>query len=309
MDRQPANARFTNDLLDRTKRAATLVKLTKEARMSAAIVDGEPGARSPDGAARLEFSRRGAVTELGRLFQQGSLRVLRPNAPAGEPACAVLLNTSGGDVLQIEGCLAPDAAAMITTQGAEKVYRSAGALSTVDVRLALGADTWLEWLRQDTILFDRARLRRRLVPDLAASARLLAADLLVFGRRARRAVPQRPVPRPLGSSLCRPAGVGGRLLADGPGALLDPPFGFAGAGAAATAIYVAPDAADRLEFARALIDRSDVRSGATCLAPVLILRWLGEDPVCVRHALQQFCARFRHVVAGLPERVPVIWRT
>ena len=98
-------------------------------------------------------------------------------------------------------------------------------------------------------------------------------------------------------------------LADGPGALLDAPFGFAGAGAAATAIYVAPDAADRLEFARALIDRSDVRSGATCLAPVLILRWLGEDPVCVRHALQQFCARFRHVVAGLPERVPVIWRT
>ena len=183
--------------------------------MSAAIVDGEPGARSPDGAARLEFSRRGAVTELGRLFQQGSLRVLRPNVPAGEPACAVLLNTSGGDVLQIEGCLAPDAAAMITTQGAEKVYRSAGALSTVDVRLALGADTWLEWLRQDTILFDRARLRRRLVPDLAASARLLAADLLVFGRRARRAVPQRPVPRPLGSSLCRPDGVGGRLAACG----------------------------------------------------------------------------------------------
>jgi urease accessory protein len=104
--------------------------------------------------ARLEFGRRGAVTDLARLFQQGSLRVLRPNVPAGEPACAVLLNTSGGivggDVLEIEARLRPGAAA--NTQAAEKVYRSAGALSTVDVRLALAEGAWLEWLPQETIL-------------------------------------------------------------------------------------------------------------------------------------------------------------
>jgi predicted RNA binding protein YcfA (HicA-like mRNA interferase family) len=166
---------------------------TAAGRLSAAPAQpsclGEPGARSSDGVARLEFRRRGAATDLARLFQQGSLRVLRPNVPAGEPACAVLLNTSGGivggDVLEIEARLAPGAAAMITTQAAEKVYRSAGALSTLDVRLALAADAWLEWLPQETILFDRARLRRRLVLDLAQSARLLAADLLVFGRRVR----------------------------------------------------------------------------------------------------------------------------
>jgi hypothetical protein len=29
----------------------------------------------------------------------------------------------------------------------------------------------------------------------------------------------------------------------------------------------------------------------------------------VRAAVQQFCARFRHAVAGLPDRVPAIWRT
>jgi hypothetical protein len=82
-------------------------------------LDRGPGPRSPDRVARLEFGRRGAATDLARLLQQGSLRGLRPNVPAGEPACAVLLNTSGGigggDVLEIEARLAPGAAAIITT--------------------------------------------------------------------------------------------------------------------------------------------------------------------------------------------------
>jgi urease accessory protein len=280
---------------------------------------GEPGlergpvARSPDGVARLEFRRRGALTELARLFQQGSLRVLRPHVPAGEPACVVLLNTSGGivggDALEIAARLAPGAAATITTQAAEKAYRSAGALATVDVRLALAEGAWLEWLPQEAILFDRARLRRRMAVDLAASARLFMADMLVFGRRARG--------ERLQDGLFHDrwqVRVGGRLawadalrLADAPGALLQAPFGFAGAGAAATALYVAPDAAARLELARALIEHPDVRSGATCMAPVLIVRWLGEDPAAVRHALHRFCARFRHAVGGLPERLPAMW--
>lgn len=205
--------------------------------------------RPPEGVAQLEFGRRGPVTDLARLFQQGSLRVLRPNQPAGEPACAVLLNTSGGlmggDVLEIEARLAPGAVAMITTQAAEKVYRSAGALSRVDVRLALADDAWLEWLPQETILFHRAKLRRRLVLDLATSARLSAADLLVFGRRARGERFQRGLlhDRWEVRSAGRLVWADALRLEDDPGALLEAPFGFGGAGAVATAIYVAPDAA------------------------------------------------------------------
>jgi urease accessory protein len=192
------------------------------------------------------------VTDVARLFQRGSLRLLRPNVPAGEPACAVLLNTSGGivggDALEIEARLAPGAAAVVTSQAAEKVYRSVGALSTMDVRLALDEHAWLEWLPQETILFDGARLRRRLALDLAASASLLAADMLVFGRRARGERFEHGLLHDRWEVR-----IGGRLVwaADGPRALLAAPFGSAGAGAAATAIYVAPDAPDRLELARA----------------------------------------------------------
>jgi urease accessory protein len=272
-------------------------------------------ARSPDVVARLEFRRRGALTDLACLFQQGSLRVLRPNVPAGEPACAVLLNTSGGivggDVRGIEARLAPGAAAMITTQAAEKVYRSAG-----------GSRPWTSgWCSPKTPGSSGCRRRPScsIAPGSAAAfrsswphaPRLLAADLLVFGRRAGGERFRRGLLHDLWEvrSAGRLVWADALRLADDPGALLEAPFGFARAGAAATAIYVGPDAAERLELARSLIDHPEVRSGATCMAPVLILRWLGEDPARVRWALQQFSTRFRHAVAGLPERVPAIWRS
>jgi urease accessory protein len=267
-----------------------------------------------EGAARFVFIRRG-TTRLARLFQKAPLRVLMPRPAPGEPPCAVLLNTSGGivggDALRVEVRLEAGAAAVITSQAAEKAYRSAGADATLDVTLDLADGAWLEWLPQETILFDGARLRRRLRIDAAAQARLVATDMLVFGRRARGERFQS------GFLYDRwEVRIGRRLawvealhLTPDPGALLDARFGFAGAGAAATAIYVAPDAADRLALARALIDRPKVRRGATCVGPVLVVRWLGDDPAAVRAAVQQFCARFRHAVAGLPDRVPAIWRT
>ena len=268
---------------------------------------------SLEGAARLVFARRG-TTRLARLFQKAPLRVLMPRPAPGEPPGAVLLNTSGGivggDALQVEVRLEAGAAAVITSQAAEKAYRSAGADATLDVALDLADGTWLEWLPQETILFDGARLRRRLRVDAAAQARLVAVEMLVFGRRARGERFQRGFLYDRWE-VCigrRLAWVDTLRLAPEPGPLLDARFGFAEAGAAATAIYSAPDALDRLDIARVLIDYPGVRSGATCIGPVLVLRWLGDDPMAVRAAVQQFCARFRHAVAGLPERVPPIWR-
>jgi urease accessory protein len=269
---------------------------------------------SSAGVARFVFAHRG-TTHLARLFQKAPLRVLMPRRAPGELPCAVLLNTSGGivggDALQVAVRLEAGAAAVITSQAAEKAYRSAGATATLDVDLDLGDRTWLEWLPQETILFDGARLRRRLRVGASAQARLVAADVLVFGRRARGERFQRGFVYDrwevrIGRHL---AWADALRLAPEPGALLDAPFGFASAGAAATAIYVAPDAADRFDLARALLDQQKVRSGATCVGPVLVLRWLGQDPAAVRAAVQQFCARFRHAVAGLPEGVPLIGRT
>jgi urease accessory protein len=273
------------------------------------------GPESHDGLVHVTFVSRGDRTDLARLLQRGSLRIFRPNVPPGDLPNAVLLNTSGGivggDRLAVRVRMEPGAAALITSQAAEKAYRSAGPDATVDIHLDLADHAWLEWLPQETILFDGARLRRCLSVRAATAARLLAADMLVFGRRARGERFRHGVlhdrieiwvdDRLVWADALR--------LAPEPGPLLEAPFGFAGAAALATCFYLAADAEAHIATAREFADAADVRSGATCIGPVLVVRWLADDPARVRQACRRFCTRFRRAVAGLPERAPAIWRT
>ncbi len=91
---------------------------------------------------------------------------------------AVIVNTgggmTGGDRFAIDIALDEGASLVAGTAAAEKIYRSTGADAEMDVRLSVGAGARLAWLPQETILFDRARLSRRIDVDLAESA--LAAD-------------------------------------------------------------------------------------------------------------------------------------
>jgi urease accessory protein len=117
------------------------------------------------------------------------MRVLFPD-PLDDPMpAAVLINTAGGlvggDAITVRAGVGARAAARLTSQAAERVYRSAGATTSVEAKLVVARDAWLEWLPNETILFDAARLERKLTIVLAPGARCLAAELTVFGRRAR----------------------------------------------------------------------------------------------------------------------------
>jgi len=119
--------------------------------------------------------------------EEGSLRVRFPNT-AGAPE-AVFVNTAGGiaggDRLAIDLALAAGARLTVTTAAAEKIYRSLGPHACINVSAVLADRAELTWLPQETILFDRARLARTITVALARSARLLLAELIVFGRSAR----------------------------------------------------------------------------------------------------------------------------
>jgi urease accessory protein len=127
------------------------------------------------------------ITRRARVHEDGSLRVRFPNAT---PAAleAVLVNTgggmTGGDRFSIEMNVGEGASLIAGTAAAEKIYRSSGADATMDVRLTLQAKARLAWLPQETILFDRARLKRRIDIDLAEGASLIMAEAVVFGRAA-----------------------------------------------------------------------------------------------------------------------------
>lgn len=274
----------------------------------------KPQIKAPvHGVARLGFVRDGAITRLGPLYQQPPLRVLFLRPAAGDSLQAVLLNASGGvvggDRLEVGVRAGEGTRALVTSQAAEKVYRSAGPEARIDVDLTIAVGAWLEWWPQETILFDRARLRRRLVIDAAAGGRGLIGELLVFGRQAHG--------EQLRAGLLHESWavrVDGRLLwadalrLDGDiAARLAAPFGFAGARAAATLIYVGEDAERWLVPARQLLGTIGSRAGVSCLPGLLVSRWLDPDPARLRHGYAGFIVRFRQAVAGLPDRLPTIW--
>ena len=84
-----------------------------------------------------------------------------------------------------EVSLAAGCRAVVTTQACEKIYRASSGSAEVRNRIAVGEGGRLDWLPQETILFDGARLARRLEAELAPGAELLLVEATIFGRSAR----------------------------------------------------------------------------------------------------------------------------
>ena len=124
-------------------------------------------------------------TRRARVHEAGSLRVRCPGAPAAELE-AVLINTAGGvaggDRFTLDIAAEQGTRLVVTTAAAEKVYRTLGPDSVIDVRLDVADGATLAWLPQETILFDRARMSRSIDVSLAPDAKLFLAEAIVFGR-------------------------------------------------------------------------------------------------------------------------------
>ncbi len=139
------------------------------------------------GTVRFDVRIEDGVTRRGDLHESGSLRVRFPS-PEGEGLSAVLVNTAGGvaggDRFDIGVAADEGARLTLTTAAAEKVYRATGAAAQLDISLKVAAGAHLAWLPQETILFDRARIARRIDIELAETASLLLCEIVVFGRAA-----------------------------------------------------------------------------------------------------------------------------
>jgi urease accessory protein len=100
----------------------------------------------------------------------------------------VFVNTAGGvaggDRFDIDIAAREGARLTLTTAAAEKIYRAESAPAQLNISLKAEAGSHLGWLPQETILFDRARVSRRIDIDLAESASLLLCEIVVFGRAA-----------------------------------------------------------------------------------------------------------------------------
>lgn len=139
------------------------------------------------GIGRLDTSVRNGRTELATLYQDGCAKIRLPHTH-DQSLQAVLINTAGGltggDDLAWSISAAPGAQLVLTTQACERIYRSTGAVAKVVTRLSAGPGAHVDWLPQETILFEDSRLSRTLEVDLAADASLCAVEAILLGRDA-----------------------------------------------------------------------------------------------------------------------------
>jgi urease accessory protein len=127
------------------------------------------------------------LTRRHHLHESGSLRVRFPS-PEADGLSAVFVNTAGGvaggDRFDIDIAAGEGSRLTLTTAAAEKIYRAQSIPAQLNIALKAEAGAHLGWLPQETILFDRARVSRRIDIDLAESASLLLCEIVVFGRAA-----------------------------------------------------------------------------------------------------------------------------
>jgi urease accessory protein len=200
---------------------------------------------------------------------------------------AILINTSGGlaggDTVNITAEAGEGASLTLTSQAAERVYRTLGPPAEVQVALTARKDATLFWMPQESIFFEGSALRRRLEVELAESATLLAVEPMIFGRRemgeqvTRVSVQDRWNIRQAGKLVHAEA------FALGP----DWPQSKATTGsshAAASLLWVSPKAESRLEAVRAVLGKDD---GASAWNGKLVARLLAKDGFHLRKTLIQ----------------------
>ncbi|MBS9477848.1 urease accessory protein UreD [Ancylobacter radicis] len=255
----------------------------------------------------------GERTIRGRIEESGFARARFPLSGRRRRALeAVLINTggglTGGDTSQTIIRAAETAQLVVTTQAAEKIYRSDGAVTGIMVDLMAQAGTVLEWMPQATIVFDGARVQRSIQAEVAGDARLLLVEPVILGRTARG---ERFSHGELVDSW-RIRRAGKLIFADGMvlegdiSAILDRRACAGGWAAFATLLLVAPDAESRLDAVREALGLPDdlpdhLDAGVSAWDGMLCVRLLARDGAPLETAIRRAITAL-----GIAE-VPRIW--
>jgi len=198
---------------------------------------------------------------------------------------AILINTSGGlaggDLMEVGAEAGEGTRLALTTQAAERVYRTLGPAAEVRVNLRAERGAHIFWMPQETIFFDNAALDRKLNVELEEGATFLAVEPMVFGRRemgervGRISVRDRWMIRRAGEIIHAEAFQMGSVMAESPATL-------AGNSAAATVVFIADEAERLLDAVRQMLGPQD---GASAWNGKLVARLVAKDGFSLRKVL------------------------
>lgn len=273
----------------------------------------EPAERQSQGwQARLElgFVHRHGKTVMANRRHIGPLKVQRPFYPEGDVCHVYVLHPPGGvvagDCLTIAVNVAAESAALVTTPAAGKFYRSDGKVAQQQVRLTVAADASLEWLPQETIIYEGARMASELRLELAAGSRFIGWEMFALGRPAANE-----------GFTTGEAGMNWlifrsgklfyreRLIIDAQAFATN--WGLNGHSACGT-LFACPAASAQLESVRQLIGDSAGR-GVTLIDDMLICRALDSRADQLREFFQQVWRTLRPDVVQRDACTPRIWAT
>jgi urease accessory protein len=263
----------------------------------------------------LEFERRGPRSVLASRRHDGPLVVQKPLYPEGEDICHAIVvhppaGIAGGDELAIGVSVAEGASALLTTPGAGKWYRSPGPWARQHVAIEARAASTVEWLPQETIVYDGARADIRWEARIALDARLVAWEILCLGRTGSGERFARGRCR-LETSLRRDGKLAwrerGRIE---PGSLLaDSPAGLGGHSVMGTMLVAAPVIEDAwLKECRAIAPREGM-AAVTRFPGLLVARYRGDASEAARHYFIALWSALREPVLRRAPAEPRIWRT
>jgi urease accessory protein len=258
------------------------------------------------GEGRITTSLRDGKTRLATLYQDGCAKIRLPHTH-DHSMQAVIINTAGGltggDEISWAADAAPDTTLVLTTQACERVYRSTGDDAKVRTHLHAGAGAHIDWLPQETILFEGGKLDRALDIDLDDGATLCAVEAVLLGREAMGEAARsaflkdnwriRRNGRLIHAEATLLTGEGDRER-DGL-ALLD------GANAFATVLFVGPNPERRLEAVRAILPDA-ARVAASAVGDRLIVRAIAQSGLALRRIIVPIIAMLSGAGA-----VPRLW--
>ena len=264
----------------------------------------------------LEYAAHDGRSVLARREQYGPLAVQKPLYPEGNAVCHTVLlhppgGIAGGDRIDIALSLEAGSHALITTPGAAKWYRSLGAVATQQVRCRVAAGAALEYLPQESILFDGCRGSSALEVQLDEGATFVGWDISVMGRPASgedyvSGVMQQRCELTVNG---QPVWFETARLAGGEAAL-DSPAAYRGCRVSGTLYAVGNKVStDTLAASRALALQRSALAGVTQSPEVFVARYLGNDVEAARTYFANVWALLRPELLGRAAQRPRIWST
>lgn len=270
---------------------------------------------------QLQLGVRQGKTRLIRTLHEGPLRVQRPFYPEATDCCHVyLLHPPGGmvigDRLSIEVAVAPGASSLLTTPSAGKIYGAKGAAQEQSqrVQLSVAADACLEWLPQETIVFDTANGRLETRVDLEPGARYAGWDIVRLGRAASgerftrgQCLQSLEIWRGQQPLLIER----NRIAAGGP--LQANIWGLQNRNTFATFVATVSPDRELIDELAGRLDQLDTGAGdcwgITQKEDLLVTRYLGDDVALCRAGFELVWRQIREQFNGRPPVAPRIWNT